>query len=255
MGLETAAIAAIASTAVSAGTSAAGFAQAGKARNEMKKAEAEADAAMAAARKKLEVNYLAGLSLAKEPYELARENLLQRSAALTQAGVEGETRGVAATAGKVLMAGQAQAAQQRASMSQEMNRLQELAAREESRLQGARVDLDIGEAKGQQQSAADYQAAADAAKAGAIKSLGTAITSGVGAFSQNPFDVTKSAGSTGAPSLGTFSGTDYSTFGQDLISFDPIMPTLQSVIGSDGISVQDPFYQFLQPGVSAPKIG
>ena len=71
----------IASAAIQAGTSAAGFAQAGKARKEMKKAEAEADKAMAAARKKLEVNYLAGLSIAKEPYELARENLLQRSAA------------------------------------------------------------------------------------------------------------------------------------------------------------------------------
>jgi len=112
----------IASAAIQAGTSAAGFAQAGKARKEMKKAEAEADKAMAAARKKLEVNYLAGLSIAKEPYELARENLLQGSAAALQAGVEGETRGAAATAGQVLMAQQAQAGQQRASMSQEINR-------------------------------------------------------------------------------------------------------------------------------------
>ncbi len=245
MGLETAAIAAIASTAVSAGTSAAGFAQAGKARNEMKKAEAEADKAMAAARKKLEVNYLAGLSIAKEPYELARENLLQRSAALTQAGVEGSTRGAAATAGQVLMAGQAQAAQQRAAMSREMQQLQQLAAQEESRLQGARVDLDIGEAKGEQLAAANFQAQADAAKAGAFKSLGTAITTGVGAFSQNPFDVTKASGGTSAPSLGTFSGTDYSTFGQDLINFDPMMPNLTG----------NQFYDFLQPGVTAPKIG
>ena len=113
----------IASAAIQAGTSAAGFAQAGKARKEMKKAEAEADKAMAAARKKLEVNYLAGLSIAKEPYELARENLLQGSAAALQAGVEGETRGAAATAGQVLMAQQAQAGQQRASMSQEMKQI------------------------------------------------------------------------------------------------------------------------------------
>jgi colicin import membrane protein len=235
----------IASAAIQAGTSAAGFAQAGKARKEMKKAEAEADKAMAAARKKLEVNYLAGLSIAKEPYELARENLLQRSAALTQAGVEGSTRGAAATAGQVLMAGQAQAARQRASMSQEMNRLQELAAREESRLQSARVDIDLGEVKGAQQEAADYQAAADAAKAGAIKSAAGALTTGVQIFSENPFDVTKAAGTSGAaPSLGTFSGTDYSTFGQDLINFDPVMPNLTN----------DPFYQFTQAGVTAPKL-
>ena len=236
----------IASAAVQAGTSAAGFLQAGKARKEMKKAEAAADAAMAAARKKLEVNYLAGLSIAKEPYELARENLLQRSAALTQAGVEGSTRGAAATAGQVLMAGQAQAAQQRASMSQEMNRLQELAAREESRLQQQKVNLDIGEAKGEQQAAADFQAAADAAKSGAIKSAAGALTTGIKAFSENPFDVSAAAGTSGAaPSLGTYSGTDYSGFGQDLINFNPVMPNLTG----------NQFYDFLQPGVTAPKIG
>ena len=236
----------IASAAVQTGTSAAGFLQAGKARKEMKKAEAAADAAMAAARKKLEVNYLAGLSIAKEPYELARENLLQRSAALTQAGVEGSTRGAAATAGQVLMAGQAQAAQQRASMSQEMNRLQELAAREESRLQQQKVNLDIGEAKGEQQAAADFQAAADAAKAGAIKSAAGALTTGIKAFSENPFDVSAAAGTSGAaPSLGTYSGTDYSGFGQDLINFNPVMPNLTG----------NQFYDFLQPGVTAPKIG
>jgi len=235
----------IASAAIQAGTSAAGFAQAGKARKEMKKAQAEADKAMAAARKKLEVNYLAGLSIAKEPYELARENLLQRSAALTQAGVEGETRGAAATAGQVLMAGQAQAAQQRASMSQEMNRLQELAAREESRLQSARVNVDLGEVRGAQQAAADYQDDMVAAQKGAINNLAGALTTGVQAFSQNPFDVSAAAGTSGAaPSLGTFSGTDYSTFGQDLINFQPIMPNLTN----------DPFYQFTQAGVTAPKL-
>ena len=143
------------------------------------------------------------------------------------------------------MAGQAQAARQRASMSQEMNRLQELAAREESRLQSARVDIDLGEVKGAQQEAADYQAAADAAKAGAIKSAAGALTTGVQIFSENPFDVTKAAGGTSAPSLGTYSGTDYSNFGQDLISFDSTIPNLNN----------DPFYQFMQPGVSAPKLG
>ena len=98
-------------------------------------------------------------------------------------------------------------------MSQEMNRLQELAAREESRLQSARVDIDLGEVKGAQQAAADYQAAADAAKAGAIKSAAGALTTGVQIFSENPFDVTKAAGTSGiSAKLGTYSGTDYSTF-------------------------------------------
>ena len=114
----------IASAAIQAGTSAAGFAQAGKARKEMKKAEAEADKAMAAARKKLEVNYLAGLSIAKEPYELARENLLQGSAAALQAGVEGETRGAAADCGSSTYgSASSKLGRQRASMSQEMKKI------------------------------------------------------------------------------------------------------------------------------------
>jgi len=237
----------IASAAIQAGTSAAGFAQAGKARKDMKQAEAEAEAAIAEARNKLEVNYLAGLGIAKEPYELARENLLQSSAAALQAGMEGETRGAAATAGQVLMAQQAQAAQQRSAMSQDMQRLQELAAREESRLQKARVDLDIGEAKGAQQAAADYGAAMRASQQGAVKSLAGALTTGVQAFSQNPFDVTGGTSPSGdAPSLGTFSGKDYSAFGEDILNFDkPMIPNLTN----------DPFYQFMQPGVTAPKLG
>ena len=236
----------IASAAIQAGTSAAGFAQAAKARKDMKQAEAEADAAIAEARKKLEVNYLAGLSIAKEPYELARENLLQASAAALQAGVEGETRGAAATAGRVLMAQQAQAAQQRSAMSQEMQRLEELAAREESRLQQQRVVLDIGEAIGAQQAAADYGSTMIDSQQGAINNLAGALSTGVQAFSQNPFDVTKAAGTSGAvPSLGTFSGKDYSTFGQDLINFQPVMANLTN----------DPAFVFNQfAGLSAPKV-
>ena len=235
----------IAALGMSAAGSAFSFIQAGKQAQAERDANKAAAKALAEAKKKLEVNMLSGLSIAKEPYELARENLLQGSAAALQAGVEGETRGAAATAGQVLMAQQAQAGQQRASMSQEIKRLEELAAREESRLQSARVDLDLGEVKGAQQAAANFQAAADAAKAGAIKSAAGALTTGVQIFSENPFDVTKAAGGTSAPSLGTYSGTDYSNFGQDLISFDSTIPNLNN----------DPFYQFMQPGVSAPKLG
>ena len=84
-----------------------------------------------------------------------------------------------------------------------------------------------------------------AAQKGAINNLAGALTTGVQVLSENPFDVTKAAGTSGAaPSLGTFSGTDYSTFGQDLINFDPVMPNLTN----------DPFYQFTQAGVTAPKL-
>jgi len=147
-------IATLGAAAIGSGMS---FAEAGKQRNIQSDAEKAAQKAFDEAKAKLDVNYLEGLAIAKEPYELERESLLQTGAAALQAGVEGETRGAAATAGQVLMAQQAGAAQQRAAMSQEMQQLQQLAAQEESRLQGARVDLDLGEAIGQQQRAQQAQ--------------------------------------------------------------------------------------------------
>jgi len=107
-------IAAIGSAALSTGMS---FAQASKQRKLQQEAEAEAQKAFDEAKKTLDVNYLESLGIAKEPYELERESLLQAGAQALQAGVEGETRGAAATAGRVLMAQQEQAAQQRAAMS------------------------------------------------------------------------------------------------------------------------------------------
>ena len=152
------------------------FAQAKKQREMQQEAQREADRAFQEAQEKLAVNYLEGLSIAKEPYELERENLLQAGAAALQAGVEGETRGAAATAGQVLMAQQAQAAQQRAAMSREMQDLEKLAAQEESRLQGARVELDLGKAKGYQAQLADLRASEAASRLSGVQ--GIAQTSG-----------------------------------------------------------------------------
>ena len=97
--------------------------------------------------------------------------MLQAGASALQAGVEGETRGAAAVAGQALMAQQAGAAVQRAAMSREMQALNQLAAQEESRLQGARVDLDLAEAKGQQQMAADAAAARQAAISSGVQGI------------------------------------------------------------------------------------
>ena len=83
---------------ISALSSGMSFAQAGKQRKLQEEAEREAEKAFQEAKNKLDVNYLEGLAIAKEPYELERESLLQTSAAALQAGVEGETRGAAAVA-------------------------------------------------------------------------------------------------------------------------------------------------------------
>ena len=112
-----------------------------------------------------------GLSIAKEPYELEREALLQAGASALQAGVEGDPRGAAATAGRVVQAQQAAQAQQRADMAKEMQELDLLAAQEEVNLQRQRVGLDVGEARGQQMMAADARAAAAAATQAGVQGL------------------------------------------------------------------------------------
>ena len=96
----------IVSLAATAATTAGSFIQASKQKKLQKEAEAEADRALADARKKLDVNFYEGLSIQKEPYELAREALLSSGAQAIQAGVEGSERGAAATAGRVQMAQQ-----------------------------------------------------------------------------------------------------------------------------------------------------
>ena len=161
----------IATLGLAAASTTGSFVQAGKQRKLQEEAEKEAEKAFQEAKNKLDVNYLEGLSIAKEPYELEREALLQAGASALQAGVEGETRGAAAVAGQALMAQQAGAAGQRAAMSREMQALNQLAAQEESRLQGARVDLDLAEAKGQQQMAADAAAARQAAISSGVQGI------------------------------------------------------------------------------------
>ena len=161
----------IATLGLAAASTTGSFVQAGKQRKLQEEAEKEAEKAFQEAKDKLDVNYLEGLAIAKEPYELEREALLQAGASALQAGVEGETRGAAAVAGQALMAQQAGAAGQRAAMSREMQALNQLAAQEESRLQGARVDLDLAEAKGQQQMAADAAAARQAAISSGVQGI------------------------------------------------------------------------------------
>jgi hypothetical protein len=149
------------------------FIQAGKARDREKEAQRQAARALAQAKQELEVNYMEGLSIAKEPYELEREALNQAAASAIQAGVEGDQRGAAATAGRVLQAQQGALAQQRASMSQEMSQLERLVAQEDARLGTARASVDLGEATG-------AQAAAQDAALMAQYNMGQGIEQGVG---------------------------------------------------------------------------
>lgn len=169
-------IAAGVSIAATAGGAGMSFAQANKQRGLQKQAEADAVKAMAEARQKLDVNFAEQMSIKKEAYDLERQAMLSAGAQATEAGMMSE-RGAAATAGRVF-AGQQQAQGQiRSAMADEMTNIEGAILEEEGRLRDLSVGLDLQEVAGQQQRAADAQAAALAANQQGIQ--GTIDTAGM----------------------------------------------------------------------------
>jgi len=144
-----------AGAAVSAGSS---FIQANKQKKIQAKAERDAAKFMKDARGKLETNYMDQLSLSMEPYAKAREQNQIQSAAQLQAGVEGDERGGAATAGKVLQASQAQEEKIQSAQIGAMQDLEKASVEEEAALRDAKVQLDLGQYQGNVERAADAQA-------------------------------------------------------------------------------------------------
>ena len=143
--------------ATTAATTTGSFIQAGKQRDAMLQAQKDADEAMAAARKKLDVNFYESLSIPKEAYaQQVQANLVAGAQAL-EAGREGETRGAGALAGMV-QAQQNEAQNKiRAEMGQDIYNLQAATAQEDARLRDIGIQLDLGEVEGAQLAAANAQ--------------------------------------------------------------------------------------------------
>lgn len=148
------AIAGLTLSAVGSGMS---FAQAGKQNKLRKEAEDEAAKSMEAAKKIMETNYLKGLSLPKEAFELEREALLSSGAQALQAASEGETRGAAATAGRVQAAQQAGQRRIATSQADRLLELEMMGAKEDARLQTGLANLEMMGVAGAQQAARDAQ--------------------------------------------------------------------------------------------------
>ena len=164
------AIAAAAGVAIAATGTGMSFAQASKQRKLQQKAESDADKALQEARAKLDVNYMEALAIKKEPYELAREAMLVQGAQAIEAGKESE-RGAAAIAGRVQLAQQEGQQKIRSAMNQEMFKLEQLKAAEDSRLRDIDVQLDLGEIEGAQMAASDAQRQAAAMTAQGFEKL------------------------------------------------------------------------------------
>lgn len=179
MAIATSTALAIGGLAVSAASTGMSFAQANKQKKLQREAEADAQKAMAEARKKLDVNYYDQLAIQKEPYELEREAALSAGAQAIQAATEGDVRGVGGAAGRVQMAQNEQQAGIRTSMGKELTDLALLSASEDSRLRDVGVQLDMEEAAGAQLAARDAQEARTAAMQQGMEGLTSTVQQGV----------------------------------------------------------------------------
>jgi hypothetical protein len=145
------------------------FSEASKARKRGEAAARASEKAIEEARRRVDVNAYEQLSIAKEPYELMRDALLTQGATGMQAGVEGETRGAAATAGRVQMAQNLRQGEVRGEMGQRMDEINKLVADEDKRRQQQLAGIAMEEAAG-----------AEAAIRDAEEDRAAYITQGVG---------------------------------------------------------------------------
>jgi hypothetical protein len=173
-----AAIGGLASTALTTGFSVNDLI---KSKRLQKEADAEAQKAMAEARKLLDVNVYEALNIQMKPYDLEREAALTTGAQLIEAGRESE-RGAAAMAGRIQANQQALNRDIQTRMGKEMADLQKLTAAEDSRLRDINAQLYLDEVEGAQQASAMYDERAAQAAKGAI----AGVTSMIGQAAKLP---------------------------------------------------------------------
>ena len=156
------------------------FSQAKKQKDIITESEKHADQMMSDARKKLDVNFFENIAINDEAYQREREALLTQGAGVVAAGQEAGVRGVVGTAGRVMDAQQKGQADITDRQSAEMLDLDLKTAEEGSKLNLMKAGLDVQEAQGAQQAAADAQKARAAAIKEGIAGIGSVAQQGMG---------------------------------------------------------------------------
>jgi len=166
------------SLALAAGTTTASFIQAGDQKKKQKQAEADAEKAMAEARKKTEVNFYEELAINKEAYTAQREAMLSAGAQAIEAGKESQ-RGLAAAVGRTQKAQEVGQAKIRQAEIADVNKLEQLVAKEESRLRDVNIQLDLGEAAGAQVAAQQFAEQAQKSTMQGVAGIGQTVEAGL----------------------------------------------------------------------------
>jgi hypothetical protein len=227
MAMATTTALAIGGLAVTAGTTAVSFIEAGKQKAKQRAAARAAESAMAEVRKQLSVNYFDERAIKKEPYELQREALLSQGALAVQAGTESE-RGGAATAGMVQMAQNQAQGGIRTEMGKDIDILEQQSLEEESRLRDLKAQLSLEDIAGLQAQAAEGR------KNRGMEGIAEVVKQGlplIKLFTDQGGEVTTSGseGGPGANPLFQSSSSDqFSSSSSGLGSVNPYMPNTAS---------------------------
>jgi hypothetical protein len=139
------------------------FTQAAKQKKLYEQAQADAAKSMVEAKKAINVNYYAGLSIPTQAYKMESDILKAASAQALEAGREGDQRGVAATAGRVQAAANEGARGIRADMAGELYDLNKLTQTENKQIAANLAELSLAEVQGAQLAARDAKEAQAAA--------------------------------------------------------------------------------------------
>ncbi len=158
--------------AVTAATTAASFAQAADQAAKKQKAEEKAAAAMAEAKKRLDVNVFEPLAIKKDAYEAARRNALVQGKIGTDVLTEGDPRALAAGVGRIQLGQQQMQEKIALAQQQEQSQLDKLVAAEEGRLKDIGTSMDLMEVQGAQLAARDAEEAAAHALEQGIAGIG-----------------------------------------------------------------------------------
>ena len=169
--------------AISAGAS---FTQAAQANKKAKAAQKDADEALNKARQRLKENKFAGLTIPKKAFEQARRDAQVTTATILKAATEGDQRGVAATAGKVQLASDKGAEKIASQVENRLFQIDAMKAKEDARLQGLNVGLDLKEIQGQQAAAQAAEAMAANSLTAGIQGLASTVGAGINALSETP---------------------------------------------------------------------
>tara|TARA_R110000851_G_scaffold98310_2_gene212867 strand:+ start:10657 stop:11361 length:705 start_codon:yes stop_codon:yes gene_type:complete len=154
------------------------FAEANKQKKSQNEAEKAASEAIASAKKTLEVNHLDDLSINKEAYEMEADRLLAVSNNLIDAGVESE-RGAGAMAGRIMAKNATGQREIATSMGREMNRLDLISAKEDSRIADQLAHIDTQEAEGAQVAAGRAEYLKNQATQDGFEGVGSALSQGL----------------------------------------------------------------------------